>query len=70
MGRGEGWGKEGGGGMERIRVSGESRGLRRGRTKVGHGAREVRHIVFYSRWDGRRPLEGSEPRRDRSDLSP
>lgn len=56
--------------MEWIRVSGESRELRRGRTKVGHGAREVMHIVFYSRWDGRRALEGSEPGRDRSDLSP
>ena len=56
--------------MEWIRVSGESRELRRGRTKAGHGAREVMHIVFYSRWDGRRALEGSEPGRDRSVLSP
>lgn len=66
----EGRGVGEGGSLERIRVSRESRGLRRGRTMMGRGAREVTHIVFYSRWNGRGPLKGSEPRRVRSNLTP
>ena len=68
-GRGVGEGREGGS-LGRIRVSRESRGLRRGRTMMGRGAREETHIVFYSRWNGRGPLQGSEPRRVRSNLTP
>lgn len=45
-GKGEAWG-----GSEEP----ESRGLRRGRTMMGRGAREETHIVFYSRWNGRGP---------------
>ena len=50
-------------------MSRESQGRGDGGVLEGGGAREATHFVFYSRWDGRGPLERSELRRDRSNLT-